>query len=428
MDPVTTLTCEYIFEQDECIEYLKCTNNKHIDYAHIYQMHNYTPTFDKKKKVRKICVSQKSASINCVDLSGYTNLIQVLLDEGDNKTVILPQSVTCLDFWTDYARKLFNFPPNLIHLDIGTIYEYKLPELTKLRTLRIGGEYKYKIKFPKTLRHLTWFNYNDVPQLPLGLTHLAIMIDAIPALLKVIPGTLTHLEIEDYSTGDPSTEDSSTEDILYTSDIPDTITHLTWNSIKSLPGLHDKLIYLSLEENMGKESINLPNSITHLIISCSAILASFPTSLIYLKWACNRKAPDVPNTLKYLIVSDRYICGKFISYTVGKIKIPLYLKHLKWLSFTQLPSLPRSLHTLILYSKYNYDITTLPSKLTCLKLYCNKRLPALPNTLITLKLKDDYTHKLPVIPSVLTRLIISRKYKYINKIRQTYSDRIIYDY
>jgi hypothetical protein len=411
MDPVTTLTCEYIFEQDECIEYLKCTNNKHIDYAHIYQMHNYTPTFDKKKKVRKICISYNSESMGCIDLSEYTNLIQLLLDEGTNNKLILPHSITHLDLWSHYTRKLNNFPPGLIYLDIGMRYKHKLPELTKLRTLHVYCEYKYEMKLPNSLKHLTWHNDADIPGLPHGLTQLTITIRAVPALLETIPSTLTHLRVEE-----------STEDIVYTSDIPDIITHLTWRCRNPLPKLHNKLIYLSLGGNLRMKTINLPNSITHLIFCCGINIKSLPTSLTYLKWGYDRRSPKVPKTLKYLIVSDEY------GYICPKINIPANLKFLKWSCVKQLPSLSKSLHTLILDSGYNYDITTLPAKLTRLKLYCNKRLPPLPTTLITLELKSNYTHKLPPMPTSLTKLIISCDYKYINVLRNLYGGKMIYDY
>jgi hypothetical protein len=413
MDILTTLICEYILYKDECVEYLKCMNIKHIDYEHIYKCYMYTPDFNQKKKVRKLCITYDSYLINCIDLSDYTNLMHVMLEEYLDNKLILPHSVTNLDLNASYTRKLSNLPSDLIHLDIGLEYNHKLPELTKLRTLCVGFDYEFKIKLPKTLKHLTWRNDIDDLELPHGLTHLTVSAYDISSLSKIIPSTLTHLDIKTFGEG--------TSHVPLTV-IPLTVTHLTWGREKRLPKMHNKLTHLSLEGYYNRNTKNLPDSITHLIVHCNVTIHNFPSSLIYLKWAC-ADIPHIPSTVKYLIIGD-----EDCDYMWGNIVIHEGLSHLKWCRLKKMPLLPTSLHTLIIHKCYRYDITTLPAKLVCLKLLCHEKLPTLPNTLITLELGYDYKHKLPKLPSRLNRIIISHDYKHINELRQTYGDKIIYNY
>jgi hypothetical protein len=432
MDLVTTLLCEYIIEENECIEYLRCIDVKYKYYEHVYTDYDYYRShISNKKKIRSLNIMCASEDFGCVDLTEYTNLMRVYFDKMFSDEIIFPNSVVLIDMYVShYEQEILRFPPGLIYLYLNDTYNHKLPELTKLRELHVGNNYNHEIKLSHTLTYLSWINGNDIPALPHGLTHLVLGIDKPIVFPKNLPNTLTHLTISDCDS---------------VSHIPETITHLVWDCDQQLPILHDKLIYLSIREDYDNKINKLPNSLTHLLINCNIEIDHIPPKLMYLKWISNSKFPNIVDTelssLEYLIVG---VLNNRQDYTFWDEKIPSGLKHLKWLYNEKLPPLPRSLCTLILDSRYCHKIIKLPPKLTYLRGYCTQRLPKLPKTLITLKLHNykykfksfprtlttlelhcDYEYKLPKIPKTIHRIVLSNNYKYLDKLRKMYHDKVI---
>jgi hypothetical protein len=431
MNLSTTLICEYLLNDDECIEYLKCTNINPKDYKHIYIRHKYSCHYNKKKQVRILDVEDNLHMltfdmvtpemfetktfdydlIDTIDLTQYINLIKVQLDEYLTKYVVLPDSVTDLDLGINYDIEI-TFPPNLLRLELTDEYNHELPELKKLRELHVASRYKHKIILPITLKKLSWFCNKQPPTLPRGLTHLTLANKL--ALPNNLPLTLTHLKLYAHDT-----------EIHY---IPNTITHLTWISNMVLPKLHEGLTYLSLDLGYHHNTHYLPDSITHLLIRRNINIDRFPTQLRYLKWIhCSGLAKfmnDDPSRLEYLIVENNTHDPKYDD----KIRLPSNLKHLKWSCKNKLPTLSKSLCTFILNTKqYDHKIM-LSTNLKCLVWLCTNKLHSLPNMLTTLELHRDYKHKLPILPNTIIRIKVHCKYKHLNDVRELYDDKIIYDH
>jgi hypothetical protein len=406
MDLETTLICEYIFNCDECIVYLKCMNINQADYEHIYTLYDYTTKCDKKKKVRALFMSN-DFDLKYVDLTEYINLMLVHINDCFNKQIILPNTVVDLDLGLEQREQILKFPSGLSRLNLCNIYKHKIPELTKLIELRVGCECDPNIKltaWQKTLRHLTWYKPDQNPEIPQGLISLNLFAHQLSSM--VLPRNLKYLWVFDCKG--------------YISKLPNTITHLVWNSMCELPYLHEGLLYLSLMHCF--DTIMFPNSLTHLLINWGVHVKQLPKKLIYLNWKSETILPALPDELEYLVINN---WSGQCSDTSNILKLPDNLKYLKWACKLKLPILPESLVTLILESNYDPNIS-LPIKLTCLRWCCKYKLLKLPNTLITLELHNCYEHKLPSLPQTLTRLIISRNYKYINKLRRLYSNKMIY--
>jgi hypothetical protein len=399
----TTLICEYIFDNNECVEYLKCNDVNYLDYEHIYNPNYYVNNVDKKKKIRIL------QDVTETDLTEYVNLMKVSFNFEFNNKIQLPPNILHLELNMDLTQKI-HIPPNIMYLKSGYCYNHPLPPLLKLHTLQIEWNYSFKITLPKSLKHLIWYNRNELPKLPQGLTHLTFAY-AKPCF-EQFSNTLTHLSVKYLNTN-----------IIY---IPHTITHLTWNNEHKLPLLSNNLTYLSLGDYYSHKINILPDSLTHLLIGPNVIINVFPAKLKYLKLLNKINRIQLSNRLEYLVIGDYDHNNES---TKHKFMLPNTLKYLKWTINLRLPELPDSLCMLEYYSsKRRHKIIKLPIHLTCLKWMCNRRLPILPDTLITLELKFDYIHKLPTLPHTLTRLIVSRNYKRINELRELYLCKIIYEY
>jgi hypothetical protein len=321
-----------------------------------------------------------------------------------------------------------------------------LPKLTKIHTLRIGYQYNHIIKLPSTLKHLLWCNKNKIPALPNGLTHLTLINNKTTKMSTNIPKSLSHLMILESNVG--------------IRNIPNTITHLTWECNNKLSVLHEGLLYLSVDLNYKYTIRNLPNTITHLIMGRSTKIDVFPPHLTYLKCPFDNTLPDFSHNLEYLIVIDNMNritqCRNRNRSWIKRYKIRdktmksnsncknntnrnnsnceftllIKIKHLNWQCRERLPQLPILLKTLILGRRFNRigircEMLNSLTKLTCLRWLIEQKLTYVPNNLMILELGSCYASEIPQLPITISRIKISNMYPYLNTLQTLYVDKII---
>jgi hypothetical protein len=393
MDLIITLTCEYIFDEQECITYLTSILIDPSLYEYVYKEYHIDEV-KHKKKVRKLI------NVKDLNLTEYKNTVSIKFDHKFNQSIRFPNNVTHLTFGCkfnqclqlsnsithitfDYAfdQPIMYLPCRLIYLKLGFSFNHKLPKLPKTLTeLHLGEEFNQEIlHFPARLRVL---NTND------KYNH------KLPSL-----SNLTHLTIQNRANCD----------ILF----PSTLTHLEWNCGDHISSLPHKLTHLMIFKYQYKH--HLPLSIRHLTINMYDIEYKFI---------------DLPRNLKYLYISVYDATNKDDVYNdfSRKInKLPDTLTHLDWeYYFTssnpiQVPKLPLGLKYLrIKYYQeheigHSHKLPDLPSKLIYLNIgdNFNQILPKPPSTLKHLELGNNFNHALPELPSTLKHLELGDNFNHV---------------
>lgn len=93
MNFVITLTCEYIFDEEECIAYLKAIDVDPKLYEYVYKEYDHVFYMSDKRKVRKLC------NVSDPYMTEYTNLMYIEYCSNYNYDVCqLPQSIQSIYF------------------------------------------------------------------------------------------------------------------------------------------------------------------------------------------------------------------------------------------------------------------------------------------------------------------------------------------
>jgi hypothetical protein len=353
----------------------------------------------RKKKIRTLFDVKQS------DLIMYTNLMRVSLDNHLNGQIILPDTIVILNLGDRFNQKISRFPSKLVRLRIGKKYVHKLPELTTLQKLHVGCAYNHKLKLSTSLKELWWFNPNEVPELPHGLTCLRLILDNTWISQKILPKTLTKLMLFGCNI----------------THVPTHVTHLSWDCDGILPILHNNMTSLSLTGNPNRNIDDLLHSLTHLLVNCDININQYSPKLMYLNWVNCDDIPKIPNTLKYLIIGNENCkhglkcddCNHILHHSKQthkkhQLKLPRGLKYLKWACNKHPPKLPK--------------------KLTCIQWYSHNIIPILPCTLTTLNIWHHYNHKITTIPTSVINIQVSRDYAYIDELRLLCKNKILFEY
>jgi hypothetical protein len=166
-----TLTCEYIFDQDECITYLSIINVNPKQYEYVYNDHDVL-LVTKKKLIRKLI------DIYSFDLLGYSNVMKITFYADFNKDIShLPLSLTRVIFGRHFNKDISRLSDTLIYLELGGLYNTEIKKLPRLlRYLTIGYHYRQKLcDLPDKLIYLNICSISyKFPELPCSIRYLTI--------------------------------------------------------------------------------------------------------------------------------------------------------------------------------------------------------------------------------------------------------------
>jgi hypothetical protein len=274
------LTCEYLWNQWECIEYLTLMNLDHKLYAytyHCYSLFNITheksqivntfqiPCTIHKKQIRKLNHAYM------IDFLEFTNLMLIRFGQSFNQSICnVPDSVVYLSF-DSYFNQAVILPSKLIQLEIHNI------------------NYNKQIYLPHTLRYLAWYSRNNLPKIHDNLTHM--IIGGILNSEIIYPPKLTHLQ---WLCGNK----------LY--NIPNTITHLVLNGYINCLGSTSYKFGWSVNY-INFDYVRLPASLIYLRV-CSDFrgIIQFNNNLKYLKWHYHKEMPKLPDSILCLAINSQY--------------------------------------------------------------------------------------------------------------------------
>lgn len=478
MNLTIALITEYIFDEQECITYLRLINVDPIKYEYIYKKYEIEDVIS-KKSVRRLY------DVENFDLTNYTNLIELIFfDMFNHEITSLPNTLTTLIFGKHFNYKLPALPETLIHikfdhdfnqpimklpsrlkyLEFGYLYNHKLPKIPpSLLTLMFGYCFNQILtRLPKNLQHLTLggeYNWN-ISKFPHKLKELYIY-RAKDFTLTQIPSQLTHLSVNDYY-----------GKIKYLSS---SITHLEWNCNQKLPELHYGITHLTLGHIFNQEiQCDLPISLKYLNMNYNAkhkfcILPSdlkyfrisrddeedydeddndlnmddpmtidflqktriLPKGLHTLIWNSQYEIPQFPVGLKHLTICQNRFCIPDLPY--GLTHFEMECESINDIEF------PDTIIYLKLSSTFNNKISRLPSKLKHLMVghRFNYKLPKLPDSLIYLELGVRYSYDITELPICLETLIVgcniylptftswSERLKYL-ELQQCFNRHILY--
>jgi hypothetical protein len=471
MDYTIVLTLEYLFDQDECVIYLELINIDPEKYNYVHSEHYIDEVqgemrICQKKQVRKL------RNVMDIDLTEYTNLMQVIFDRKFDSIITFPNHVVHITFGTFFdkpitlhhniiylkfgscfSQKILYLPRNLKYLSTGFRFNRRLPKLPRtLIHLKLGFYFNHVISYiPDSLRVLKVANsFNKkLPQLPCNLTKLVIGYEYNHKLS--LPTNITQLEWNSK---------------MKLTSLPPKLTHFTFCEPRCMKYIPSSIIYLDMCYVFSDNVIKIPMNLKYLLVHIFSMqipinnkqLHKFyeqfrlPASLKYLKWDCYYEdnetqihVPELPAELKKLEISYEYLDNYELP------ELPIGLIHLNIMdNFNhKLSSFPVSLTYLSFGDEYNYKLPQLPTSLTYLDLGNNYNhefhVPLnleylilgtkfnykleLPNTLVYLVIGDDYAHNLvlpdslrelkwnseyilPLLPNKLNMLLLGRKFNH----------------
>jgi hypothetical protein len=442
MDLIITLTCEYIFDETECVTY--CNSS---DYEYVYKEYNYYPSgiIINKKRIRKLKYVTDSI------LSEYPNVMQIRFDDTfDKKITSWPNNLSHLIFGKLYNLKFPVLPKTVIYLKLGCRFDHDIMHLPNgLKYLELGQSFGGNIvRLPNKLTHFIsnqtiWFNYDRyecvLPDLPNTIIYLKLG-DNTNQEIKQLSKNLRYLHIG-YSFNHvlPKLPDTLIYLKLGTSyshklyNLPHNLVYLELGHHYNhkLPKISSHLKQLMLGQNFNNILPNI-NNITHLTIergfnSDIHKFTMLPPSLTHLTWINDQNSPDLPSSLTHLTwickhkpilpqslthltyykYNHNSITLKIINYfTPSHIVLPDNITYLDYDSTDKLYVLPKKLTHLIVRENINYDFKEYPSELTHIEWKCNHTLPILPDSLKQLKLGPEYHKKITKLPNQLIRLIM----------------------
>jgi hypothetical protein len=389
MDYTTLLTCEYLFDNNQCIIYLTSHNIEPKQYECVYnlQVNNELGL----KKIRKLRCLQ-----HC-DLNPYPNLLMVIFDDMfNNKITSFPNTLTHIIFEGDshFTKNLPRLPPRLMHLELGSQYNKPILYLpSTLLYLDLGFHFNKRLPpLPKNLEYFYTGEYNHKFIVSSKLKYL-IVGSNYKHKISQLPNTLLHLILSD-----------------------------EYNKV--LPPLPDSIIYLGLGWNYNHKYPALPKSLQRLrVFAPNTPLPRLPDSITHLdlQGECQYELPNVPKNLKHLIMADIYehkiklpktltrlvtSIGKYCSISW----LPNNITHLTWRAEHDIPSLPKSLRHLYIRSDIKTKNLVLPDNLRHLHITKCCIPDILPNNLECLLLGDDFNHEINKLPINLKRLMIGHKF------------------
>lgn len=448
MDPGITYTCEYIFNELECVVYLNSINIDSQKYEFVYKEQSYNAVTN-IKRVRKL------SYINNLDLTQYANLMMIVFDYDFNQQInIIPNSVTHLIFGDNFNQKINRFPVSLTHLIFGehfNQYINKYPD--NIRHLSFGFSFNQRIDvLPKKLIYLIfgrgfYCEYDHAcPKLPHGLTHLIIsghfnhkpitlsddliylkLSGSIKSIFPNQPKKLTHLIWEMGNLKVDMMSPSLKILILanwYNYDLPrlpnliklicgdgfnhklilpDSLCYLSCgDSYNTKIHLPDKLTHLHMGNKFNKE-IELPDNLTHLFWYNESNIPKLPNKLIYLKIGNDRKSAAEQ---KYKYDNDDVFNSKYLSRLILPINSTSSTATLEWNAPYDLPQIPTQFTHLIIGYKFvvRDGAMQLPNHITHLTWNSKYNVPQLPQKLICLELGHRFTHCIDNVPKSIKEI------------------------
>lgn len=373
MDYVTTLTCEYIFDKDECCTYLTCITTNPESYKHIYD--EYDMLTDHKKRIRKL------KNIHEYNIIDYINVMSISFATNFNTIIYhIPSNITHLIFGDFFNCKLPKLPHSLIYLRFGRYFNQKLVLLPNLIYLEFGTQFDHKLpRLPKRLQRLIFGNMfnHKISRLPYNLTHLT----------------------------------------------------LGWCYNQLLPRLPNNMIQLTLGFHYNQPIHTFPPQLRTLKLGTSFRQSHniFPPSLQYLTIYCTPTFTELPIGLTHFMYA-----GPFV---LNFPKLPNNLTHLTWFSGTKLNHLPKALRYFNLQCESPYfgcncethdpEIKQLPNGLTHLTWECNLDLPNIPDSLVFLELGHVFNKKIPQLSINIRQIYVYDTYQYITDL-ESYGNKVKY--
>jgi hypothetical protein len=326
MDLIIVLTCEYIFDELECVSYLTHININPQKYEYVYKEFNVIH-IEHKKRIRKLYVDHS------IDLSEYSNLLMIKFGNQFNYNITFPNTVLYLEFDESFNTKLSQLPSSLISLKLNVSWNHKLPILPrKLRQLCIG--YKYTHELPKLSNNITHLTIGPLPhdklglkKLPSQLKYLNINYDFSHRFFN-LPETLKYLEVFDYNEVDGPYKNDFTKKM---NTLPRGLNTLIWDCATKLPRLPHHLKCLSVGINFNCELSKFPDELRYLTVGFALIttIIKLPNKLTHLYWYHKLKIPSLPNELVELGLGCDYSYSiPYLSSNMKKIKVHYEYKYI----------------------------------------------------------------------------------------------------
>jgi hypothetical protein len=473
MNYVIALTCEYIFDEPECITYLNSINTDPEKYEYVYREYKIDDVLNKKSSLKPCKKSvRKLINVHSTDLAEYTNVMKIKFDWNrdrkisnftpfvqsipfaawpnnlsqltlnDSSIIIsyFPSTLTYIHLKDFHNHTLNELPDNLVHLELGGTldceisslpnklrtlkinhsYTNKLPELPiGLKYLSVGTSYKYYVHLPRRLTHLIWFSPYITPKLNQEV--ICLKIWNYKNISNNIPDTVRRLCIN------------------YNFDckliLPKQLVHLEIHVYREDFELENKT---SVKSHFIKTINNLPHTLQHLRWYSDCRLSILPINLQYLTFDCsNHVLPILSTKLLYLNISGNYnlvlptlpntlthlILGALYNHAI--CNLPPNLIHLKLSDVFnhKLPILPSTLEYFDSGYCLSHKIYRFPEKLMTLIWRCEMKLPKLPCNLEYLELRE-YNKHVPMLSSKIKRIMVHRQYKYVHELKTQYRNKV----
>jgi hypothetical protein len=446
MDYTIVTTCEYIYDEQDCISYLTCIHIDPIKYEYIYKEYNIDDDAARKykKKVRKL------VDVTDSNITQYTNVMSIRLYNKFNKSFRIPTNILCITFGQYFNCTINHLPNKLIYLKYDEHFNQQLTCLpSHLIYLILGNSYYFELPIlPSTLRYLRLERYfYALPKLSNNLITLIVNIHNHGLLNNnvALPTSLRALSLH-------------SKLLPHIKDIPQGLHSLFLNINNILPPLPNGLIQLCLRGSISYD-ILLPSTIKLLDWDCNRHLPILPnnlTSLIIGRYV-KHNLKQLPPSLRFL--SMYYYSGVFFELSSNLIHLDIWcytnditiselntlyertktlpneLRKLYWYSDIKLSHLPSKLMYVFIGSSYNHELPEIPNSLLELNIGCNfncaisklsnkllylalgnsfnKYLPELPTTLKHLELGDSFNQVLPNLPSTLKHLELGDSFNQI---------------
>jgi hypothetical protein len=427
MDFLIVLTCEYLFNETECITYLDAIDIDETLYEYVYKPHDMN-TNHSKKRIRKLC------NVNESDLTEYSHLMSVDRQNYYDHNIKLPKSVRSLILNDHYKCNVSTFS-HIIHLKLGRhlrCLPFILPD--KLISLKLYVSCDTDLsKIPLTLKYLTIYDSypNESDTLPSNITHLSFGWSYDKPLSK-LPITLTHLSFGRSFNQELLNINTSLPELKYLRIgakfehpiiPPSKLTTLIWKTSYKLPELPKSLTYLSTNAKIHNnvilpalirliirdscELLELPSSLTYLAIhGCydqNINIKTLPTELTHLIWTCHDILPELHSNIIYLTIK----MNKHL------LTLPSKLTHLSWNCMNYMNGTYLNMTKLIL-----------PDTLTHLTWSCRCRYPIMPNNLRVIHIGHNVSYSITNIPKNIRYIEVYERYKYIDVLQLLFPNRV----
>jgi hypothetical protein len=126
MNYILALTCEYIFDIQECHSYLTSVEIDPVKYEYIYKPYYQMDVKNNRRKIRKLY------NAATYDLSEYRSLMSVRFDDyfhGYDVIIKYPDTLIYLIFGRHFDAILDFIPSSVQYLIIGDMYDRRLSVL-----------------------------------------------------------------------------------------------------------------------------------------------------------------------------------------------------------------------------------------------------------------------------------------------------------